>query len=145
MRDCQRQCGEKMEAGRQRTAVPCYVSNNDSERSHAVWKQLGCQKSHRSTDARSVSSPAGSTLAEVDFIWQALGDNGMAGLFLWEHICHLCGEQTCYWRGMTNEGCRTRGQINHANDDSEHELWQNVKMAHFCPFPVKQIWWPSFD
>lgn len=76
---------------------------------------------------RSVRSPAGSSLAELDFILQASGDNGMTGLFPWEHICHFSGAWPKCWKGITNEDCSTGGKINHTNDDSKRELRQNAK------------------
>ncbi len=78
---------------------------------------------------RSVRSPAGSSLAELDFIWQVSGDNGMTGLFPWKHICHFYGARPKCCRGIATENCRTGGKINHTNDDSKRELRQNVKIT----------------
>lgn len=90
---------------------------------------LVVEKSHCCTDVRSVGSPAGSSLGELDSIWQVSGDNSMTGLFPWEHICHWCGARPKSWRGITNEDCRTGGKINHTNDNSKRELQQNVKIT----------------
>lgn len=89
-------------------------------------KLLGFEKSHCCTDVRSVRSPAGSSLAEVDIVWQP--SHGMTGLFPWEHICRLCGVRPKCWRGITNKDYTTGGKINHTNDDSKRELWQNAKI-----------------
>lgn len=129
----ERQTERKLEKGgwetkRPRETVMCMCLTMTA-RAHTQFKSNLVVKSHSSTDMRSVRSPAGSSLAELDFIWQASGDNGMTCLFPWEHICHFCGARPKCWRGITNEDCRTGGKINHTNDDSKHELRQNAKVA----------------